>query len=825
MASPTPTLPDNDEQQDKLYNPGERLSDEKLNSGFTTADWDQVDAHRSDPDNIADAREDIDKKERDGTIPPDTNFHSTYGGKKTVGGRRLSADNIKAIIRKRGPLALLFGVLGIGGVVGTVLLAPGALFIQLGNVFTNAFDDSAPALTIRTNKLLAKKADGIRNAFDQSSDGKCNIKCRMGTVSETMKNNLENPRNQFKAEFGERKFGGRYTIRSITFPNGDVATNGAEFSALLSKTENAKAFKKVFNSRIKFFLNGSPFSVMLKTKYNGLNRLPKVGGATEDEVKSSLRSSLGLEGETAAEDGGKTLASKRDGINTKISAAKIGKPSNLAGAACALYDISRVSTAATRGLKFATYAAFAVTFLSMKDAIMAGEADATTISALGAQLTNNGSATDSAIYKQAAYGDTAASSSPFTLNPSNGLVTVLAGIGGTIGANQATRLATHATCGTLNSPEGTVALCIPAIISGAAAAGVGALVTGAGCIIGNAVAGLVLGGLLDQAIPIVIKAIAEGDLTIPDELTSGIDAGQVMGLGAKVILGEGKSSTYGLGVASTAEDVTAYSVASAEVEQQESAIAQLEAKDTPFDINNEYTFVGALASKLNLASYRGSSIAASLSQTLSLLPRSLATLSNSVNAQSYPLGYDKAKLYQGNDCPALNAIGAVGDSNCTPAYVMSDAELEADIDPVIDRLIAGGEIDEDTGLAKSGSNFERYTKYCGIGRVDPIGETSYSIADPDYEWQIGAMCTQKNQYISDYRVYTMDKAIDDTMDGGNSTGSQAFIDTTTTPIASVVYEYTPFTLATIWATDSWSLSQTKNTFDAAVISRFYGVMA
>ncbi|HEY8992714.1 MAG TPA: hypothetical protein VIM37_02580 [Candidatus Microsaccharimonas sp.] len=731
-----------------------------------------------------------DAEENPAGTPSGGFYHPLPGGKKAV---KTGQKNI--FVKKGGIIGLILTIVVGGGIAGVTLLSPAGLFLELGNVFTNAFDDSSSALSIKANKLIALKVNGIKNAFDQSSDGKCNIKCQFGTVGETMKNNLESPTNGFQAEFGDRKFGGRYTIKSVTFPDGTKTSTAAEFSKAMKDPTRARDFNKVFNSKIKFFLNGSPFALSLKTKL-GLDRSPKVKGSTKEEVDASLRKSVGATGNTAVDGNIATVDEKKTTISDKISAKlspKIDKAGSVLGVACLAYDATRISVAVTKASKYAAFAAFAISFLAVKDQIMAGDADGTVVSTLGAQLTDSGSsATDSAAFKQAKYGDTASNDTGFSFSPSTGLATALAGIGGAIGVNATARAAAHTTCATVNNPGAVVVSCLPEIIAGLGAAGVGAIVTAVGCIGVNFVAGAVVGAGIGAALPLIIDAIAKGDLKLPDETTRGAAAGQVIGLGAESVL-NGKSQTFGLAPATSAQDIVAYNQATLEDKNMQSAIAKLDAADEPLNVNNQYTFVGSLVSKLDLASYKNTSFFGALTHTLGIVPLSLASASSSLYAESgYPLGYDKSKVFKlGNDA-SLDGIGVPSDKNGFPTYVMSNDELNEDAYTAIDNLVASNDIDAN-GAVIDGSDYQKYQTYCGINRVDPMGETTGSISDDDYEWEVGAKCTEKSQHMSDIRVHTMNVNINDTIDGkytatgaGDTPSSSAAAATATTATATDV---------------------------------------
>jgi len=769
MASPQSTLPnDEKEAQDRAYNPGEQHARELAGNHDTLPGYDRsndgLDDHPvsgGDTSGVEpqDSAAGVRKAEQN---PNDADFSGGFY-KPSANSKKGKTSQKNVFIKRGGIIGFILTLLVGGGIAGVTLLSPAGLFLQLGNVFTNAYDDSSSALSIRANKLLKIKVDGLKNAFDQSSEGKCNAKCKFSTVGETMKNNLESPTNKFQATFSEKKFGGRYTIESITFPDGTKVTDGASFAAATKDAGRARALNNIFNSKIKFFLNGSPFAQSLKIKL-GLDRLPKIFGSSKEEIDTSLRKAVGATGDSAATDG---TAAKKTTITEKLSGkigAKVSKASDLVGAACLAYDVTKISVAVTKVTKMASYAAFAISFLAVKDQIMAGDADPNVVSALGSQLTDAGSATDAPIYKQAANGDVITDNSGFSINPSTALVSTLAGIGGVIGVNAVARNSAHAVCKTAGNPAAQVAICLPEIVAGLGAAGVGAIAAAVGCIGINVIGGVLAGAAIGAAIPLIIDTIVKSDYKIPDETTRGTSAGQVIGLGTEAILG-GKSQTYAMTAATSASDIVAYNKATLDDKNQQKAIARLDASEDPFNINNEFTFVGSLASKLDLASYSNASLFGAITKTLGIVPMSFAHMSSSIYADSgYPLGYDKSTVYKAGNSAALDSIGVLSNDSGFPTYVMSDAELSMSIFTATDNLVASHDLNED-GTVIANSDYAKYKQYCGIDRVDPLGETTMSISDDDYEWGIGAKCVEKSSHMSDIRVYSMDSDINGTMEG------------------------------------------------------------
>ena len=154
-----------------------------------------------------------------------------------------------------------------------------------------------------------------------------------------------------------------------------------------------------------------------------------------------------------------------------------------------------------------------------------------------------------------------------------------------------------------------------------------------------------------------------------------------------------------------------------------------------------------------------------LNSFTSIIPKSFASLLNPASAASTATAADaKAALYN-NKCQdqSLKSIGIDGDALCNPSYFMSNSELNADSNAVIDYMNTNKDIDLDTGDVIPGSNYQKYLDNCA-NRIDQLGETSASISEDDYDWKVGLKCTEKSEMLSNFKVYTMDKSINDTMD-------------------------------------------------------------
>jgi hypothetical protein len=249
-----------------------------------------------------------------------------------------------------------------------------------------------------------------------------------------------------------------------------------------------------------------------------------------------------------------------------------------------------------------------------------------------------------------------------------------------------------------------------------------------------------------------------------------------------------ESSTYGLYPGST-EAIRQYAIDTAAIKKQEEAIARYEAQSTPFDIYNQYSFLGSMVRSVNITSFINPTITSVASSVISILPKAFASITASASAVDDAMAADrKAAIYANCTDPALTAIGVGCDAYGNPSYVMSSEEINMPYDTALDYLISNNQIDENTGEAIPDSNYQKYLDNCA-NRMDPPGETSEDIESDDFEWQVGLKCSETSDELSNFRVYTMDKAINDTLDGDDTanTGASATTDGATISISDLAF--------------------------------------
>jgi len=689
-----------------------------------------------------------------------------------------------------------------GGVGFLTLLSPGLVIIHIKESLTSALDSSSPALSIRTTKVLKNKFK-TKYSFASSTDGKCNILCKFNSIDEKMLNKLKTQGFEVETEQGSTLNVGkdRYILKSLAFPEVDgsqkIVKTGAEFDIAMKDSANAVSFKKAFNSKTAYF-NNSKFGVMLNEKFN-LNKTFDSTSKAKDEATgksttakeralAAIREKLGLpEIEIDAE----TSIKEKVEANPKYKAVTdfanstsmkaVDKTSNALSAVCAAYNVSKGITYASKISKITAAAGFAMMIAGAADKSKSGdEIDTEILDVIGAMATeadeNGDTATSSAGYRAAVYNEPVnltEEDKKYSATNSGEIVSLIGefsaaiGLGGVI-ATQSLRTA----CKSSGNIAVDVATTCPtevlaAFVTSAETFGLGAVFSAATCITKMALLDAAVSKTIGTVMNNIIPKIVATDLPVIDENTKGAAAGDLLTTGFAQTLGA-KAATYGL-TAGNASQIEQYEKDVAYIKQEEETLARYEAKDTPLDIYNQYSFLGSIAKTINIGAFYNTSLITKISSLLSFIPKSLASLAYNVNAEAAT----KAELYNKCEDSGLASIGVSGDAFCNPYYFMNSSEMNTDVEATAQHMIEKGYIEESTGEAISGTDYEKYLDNCA-NRIDPLGETSAAIEDDDYFWKTGYNCTLQpdsnlGEELAYFHTYTMDKAVQDTLDNNETT--------------------------------------------------------
>lgn len=790
MASPKSTLPDSDKQQDDKFNPGEQNAEKQFGAGYVGAGLDQLESFANDPENAT--KKSVEEQEGN----PDASWRSSYAGNKTRPGKDLSQANIKAILKKRGPLGLILAILLGGGVVGTIFVSPSVLLLQIREVMVEKFNVQLPAMNARYGRVIDSKVDSATNGLCGT---KISVKCRYSTMSKAQVARFSAA--NITVEGGENALG---RTKPTGFRFAGEVIPASEFRATMrSNPEFLNAVRRAYNPKF------AGFADQIWARYArsvSITKAPNVDGNTDEERAKSIEERV-RNGDTNAsfkrvtvndtnpQTGDKYTQPQADQVNAAADRAagfssearaggKIGteaveqvttsiatgggvalnaiKFTGMADTACQAYGAVQTLGYAAKTIRAIQLARYAFVFLNVADQIREGTADAGDVAYLGGILTevaydassaalrvSRGSATDSFGYKFAAYG-TGGKMSNFAMQflAGGGLTGELINVTSTI--NSFLPGGAKATCGTLANPWVQAG----SIIGGIALM----LVPGAGQAISavKITAQVALQVTLQVGlfiIPELLKDIVAGNVT--DGIV-GPDSGDAITSGAGNLMGDLSNLAP-----MTKEDALAYAG------YQNDVVAMYAKEETatlsPLDPSSRHTFVGSIVSSLLPVLTNTSNASLALTNMGSVFSQSLSSLIPKASAITEEQYRGSMELCQDYD---YKALGIATDPFCNVIYGIPPQYLDKDTQLVIDELLAGGHIDETSGLPKS-DTYKNFIKDC-IERTQPLGSSGV-----DQQGNDGAGCIIDSSNANFYLFY-VDERIDKGLEGyASETGAEA----------------------------------------------------
>lgn len=244
---------------------------------------------------------------------------------------------------------------------------------------------------------------------------------------------------------------------------------------------------------------------------------------------------------------------------------------------------------------------------------------------------------------------------------------------------------------------------------------------------------------------------------------SGIDTGDAAAVGGVALFGSiAKARSL---KPLTAKEGLKYAMANQETYASYANTQRYMARATPLDITNPYSFMGSLAGTLTPILQRSkSSATAAMMNIMSLIPTSFASLTSSAGAAAKTLDdeyYSK--------CPdiAYKQLGLGANVFCQVSYGLSEEDLALDSDAVVDYMVANNEIDttSDYGDAKDNGRDWNYVKYLDECPNRTTGWGENEVENEGNGWNcIDPAKEAQNRY---YRIYSLDKTVDESLDGGD----------------------------------------------------------
>ncbi len=459
-----------------------------------------------------------------------------------------------------------------------------------------------------------------------------------------------------------------------------------------------------------------------------------------------------------------------------------------ADTACTVYNTARAVAAAAKITRAIQLAQFAMVFFNFADSIKAGDATDTEANYIGKKLTavdttkyatdestitgadSSGviqtkqtenpfygkNALDSPGYKVAAYNEAPTLTSRSAQYMVGGgltgtLANVLDTIAGVIGAgggnSKEGRANIRSVCKTVQSWWARTIGLIGGLVSSIGTFGISTIVS-----VGGSLA-------IGFAMPFLEASLADIVAgTVVNHDTAGVDAGDAVFAGGGALLG-GFAQKRGLQPGNK-QTLKSYFAATNEVKQQNIASETYDAKDTPFDITKQYSFMGSLVRKINPTIVGSMS---SVSAAMTTIPTFIGTAFSSIIPQANAAQIFNEDRFSKCTDSGYEDVGIDADVFCNVRYVLPNDELNMDSTVAVDYMLDHQQINGDTGEAITDSRYAQWQKSC-TDRQAGWGESDE--ADDNNGVGLGAECLTDGEG-GDYkyfRVYNIDNPINDGMD-------------------------------------------------------------
>lgn len=831
MPESTPPIPgDEKEEQDNLYNPAEQINQEKM-SGVSSSGEKQ--------------EEDLQSLEEDADEPIGGKYEKSEGGKKP----RKQPFTLRGVFKKKGPMALIATLLFGGGGILSFMFTPALGLVNFKEVLMGDLNDQLSAYSLRSDAVLrtkidqrssgickgvvkircqfttmnAKQIDRFKKAGFIIEDGDTRTAAfgrerilRMKAPDGTVINNPQDLKNLARTPAGRNLMLRAFNPVYMGFSD-----------AVANKTFNRLGLSKASWFDPKKGATDSARAVIGSDEARSRPG-PIADGDRQYMIDPESGERVYADGDNA--DKFNALRDEASRVNTELDNKANAVPGKalsgvltggLKGASivgvvdsgCTVYNLARSVAAAAKAARALQLAQFSMVYLNTADAIKAGTATPEEVAYLGEKLAevdttqfiidetqqytgtetspsavfasleetpnpNYGkSAYDSPGFKVAAYNEApqlTAQSLQYTIG--GGLTGSFSGVTDDIvAAIPATSPADiRATCSVVQSWWVRIGGLAIGALAAIGTGGISLAVSVGGSIALAAAAPFLEAYLID---------IIKGQVVGPD--TDSVDAGDALFAGTAHINGQ-MAQARGMKPL-TDEGLQEYLAINEEVQNEYIAAARYEAKDTPFDIMNQYSFLGSFGRTLYPSVTKvGSSVTHSVSAIPEILSTSLASILPNASANS-PYNADRF-----NQCvdPGYEELGISADVFCNVRYGLSQAELNLDPVAVMERMYDAGHI-TNSGLPKSDS-YKDFIEYC-VEREDGWGENGVEGSTEDQDKFIGKICMEENAQISDFRVFTMDSSIVQAMDEEEqSVASQAFdIVSPVSETASVTSKFGP----------------------------------
>lgn len=761
------TLPDDKQKQDSAYDPAQEYYDREFNDITRHLKAEEDAAAQSgnetrNPESTAQDSEAIRHNEESGGWQ--TNVSGRQPRQQLSFKARLKS-NAKKLIPTGVLLSLLTGgAIGLGN-LGLFPFAPVEAII-------NDMHDAYKSQHRKQIDLGGSTVDGSRQDREKACQKPSSVACRRVSLTTDTAKEFED--KKFKLN-NKTEIGGRVIFSSFTFPDGANIDSKAAFDRHMKTSSIAlKAFSSVIDLDTSFFNRGNFFSDFLHKR--GLSKAKQIVGDSKDEVDKSYKDAtspdkkdVSLQPDKSAESG--TDEEKRAAQEANQSSNDIAKQLNDAAAtgqrvpkfaislkngaisvaqfACALYNTATVTANLARAELVLRIAKFAMAVASGVHAMKAG--DSTNVESAKLLEIFSPSSVPSKIFDP--------DKNEMVANPYIGLnisdaapIKII-----TLGSKEKLDpIAMRYVRG--NATVGFISKAVAWMNTN-----IGKKNIRIGCkIVNNPVSGIIgfvsapilgLGlELLTSVLPIeelaaslintLIDTIAGVDITT--EMVGPL-AGYGMVFGLAEVMG-GSASSFGL-VPGDLPDVRANMAANNQLLEQRKALAIDNASKTPFNITNQYTFLGSLAASLGrvVPPVQLGTLSSSFGKLLALPSASFGMLAHNANATyNMPVSYYGDERFSQCDDPDIQEeLKVRADMGC---HIRRVPRPEAPSAEVFSYMKRTNQVDENDN-AVPGSYYAYFKEYCTEARKDLLGKTSVPVEEQEEAkigWYTGAKCSPAN---------------------------------------------------------------------------------
>jgi hypothetical protein len=325
---------------------------------------------------------------------------------------------------------------------------------------------------------------------------------------------------------------------------------------------------------------------------------------------------------------------------------------------------------------------------------------------------------------------------------------------------------------------------------------VGAIFTGGGLTAAQAATsgGLVVASIVLES---VINNALSGSVLSEGMQDAPMDRAAAQWSGTASILGE-SAKNRGM-IPGNTEQIMVYN--DLQIKSKNDYIAVARQESGPFDIKNQYSFLGVLGRSILPYTSGSNNIGSILGNTFSMTANSFAKLFTPLS--TYAATIDSSRFKQCDDTAYKN-LKINPDVQCNVRYIMPTSDLNLDTDAVASYMETNGYVETDTttglppgyiplkpqesqgfamdmlngvvnsfydsrnyGDTDKGKEYGKFLDYCAY-RIMPFGETYQEHGQAngvDPGWLDGSKCLDTNsEMISNFRIYTLDKTLSEAED-------------------------------------------------------------